>query len=66
MDVAKDPNLSPEPVEMLSLGHSNLYNRRSKNKSPVFHLNDYEDLESEYSDPPPRPTRPHPFVLIND
>lgn len=48
--ISRNPDLSPEPVEMLSLPHSNLYQRRMKN-------DDYETIE-EFPPPPPVPPKP--------
>lgn len=47
---SRNPDLSPEPVEMLSLPNSNLYLRRMKN-------GDYESIE-EFPAPPPVPPKP--------
>lgn len=54
--VKRDPNLSPLPIEVLSLKHSNLYNRRVKDeKTQAYSLSDYEDLENEAVKPVPAP-----------
>lgn len=51
--VVRNPNLSPLPIELLSLDHSDLYLRRKG--STELYLNDYDELCDMI--PPPLPAK---------
>lgn len=62
-EAQRDPDLSPEPVELLGLPHSKLYLRRRKD-----HDDDYEDIDevSPLPSPPFKPaSRPRVFFREN-
>lgn len=63
----RDRNLSPLPVEILSLDHSALYNRRTKDEKQFDHsfASDYEDLSDEVEKPKPPPVKPNNVLVRN-